>query len=249
MKKQVNLTLRHENKQNRPLICTPLTGVDRNSLMTQLEDIVKKNPDIIEWRVDFFLKLDDLQAVKSVAEEIHKRSAHIPILFTRRSTREGGEQISISEKQVFDLYETVIKSKAVDFIDVELSADQADINRVKRLAEDHQVQVLMSYHNFSETPHEEEIYNKLKEAEEQGADVGKVAVMPQTIDDVLVLMKATAKASEHLSIPVVTMSMGRLGALSRMMGGACGSAMTFAVGSASSAPGKCPLSSWTWCYE
>ncbi|GAJ97845.1 3-dehydroquinate dehydratase I [Geomicrobium sp. JCM 19055] len=148
---------------------------------------------MIEWRVDFFEKLDDLQAVKSVAEEIQNRSAHIPILFTRRSTREGGEEITISEKQVFDMYEAIIASNTVDLIDVELSADQVDIDRVKRLAEDHQVQLLMSYHNFSETPSVEEIYNKLKEAEEQGADIGKIAVMPQSIEDVLILCKRRRK--------------------------------------------------------
>ncbi|EZH65695.1 3-dehydroquinate dehydratase [Bacillaceae bacterium JMAK1] len=241
MKKQVKLSIPQQSEQKRPLICTPLTGSDRNSLMTQLEVIVKKNPDMIEWRVDFFEKLDDLQAVKSVAEEIRNRSAHIPILFTRRSTREGGEEITISEKQVFNMYEAMMISKTVDLIDVELSADQADIDRVKRLAEDHHVQLLMSYHNFSETPSVEEIYNKLKETEDQGADIGKIAVMPQSIEDVLSLMQATTKASKHLSIPIVTMSMGRLGALSRMMGGACGSAMTFAVGSASSAPGQMPI--------
>lgn len=75
MKKQVLLQDFRNSDQQRPLICTPLTGVDRNALMTQLEVIVKKNPDIIEWRVDFFAKLDDVEALRSTAEEIRNRSA------------------------------------------------------------------------------------------------------------------------------------------------------------------------------
>ncbi|GAK12071.1 type I 3-dehydroquinate dehydratase [Geomicrobium sp. JCM 19039] len=241
MKKQVLLQDFRNSDQQRPLICTPLTGVDRNALMTQLEVIVKKNPDIIEWRVDFFAKLDDVEALRSTAEEIRNRSAHIPILFTRRSMREGGESITMTEDEVFDMYEAIIKSGTIDLIDVELSSEQQHIDRVKALAQEQGVQLLMSYHNFAETPSEHLIYEKLQQADEQGADVGKVAVMPQSVADVLTLLQATNKASEHLSIPVVTMSMGRLGALSRMMGGACGSAMTFAVGSESSAPGQMPI--------
>ncbi|WP_255357872.1 type I 3-dehydroquinate dehydratase [Geomicrobium sp. JCM 19037] len=75
MKKQVQLQDFRNIDQQRPLICTPLTGADRNALMTQLEVIVKKNPDIIEWRVDFFEKLDDVEALQSTAEEIRNRSA------------------------------------------------------------------------------------------------------------------------------------------------------------------------------
>jgi len=41
-----------------------------------------------------------------------------------------------------------------------------------------------------------------------------------------------------LRIPVVSMSMGRLGAITRLSGWAFGSAMTFAVGENSSAPGQ-----------
>ncbi|WP_265181724.1 hypothetical protein [Geomicrobium sp. JCM 19055] len=44
MKKQLKLSIAQHSEQKRPLICTPLTGADRNSLMTQLEVIVKKEP-------------------------------------------------------------------------------------------------------------------------------------------------------------------------------------------------------------
>ncbi|EZH66192.1 3-dehydroquinate dehydratase [Bacillaceae bacterium JMAK1] len=241
MKDSLQLTPIEKDEQRRPLIVTPLVGKDRYELLTQLDVIVKKQPDVIEWRIDYLTDLHDTEVVVQITEDIHERSGNIPILFTRRSSREGGENITLTEQEVFDLYEAVVQTGLIWAIDVELSSEQADIDRVKKLGKVYGVQVLMSYHNFERTPPKQEIVQKLTEAKEQGAHIGKVAVMPASVEDVLTLMQATQEAATILPIPIVTMSMGRIGALSRMMGGACGSAMTFAVGSESSAPGQIPM--------
>jgi 3-dehydroquinate dehydratase-1 len=65
--------------------------------------------------------------------------------------------------------------------------------------------------------------------------------MPQSLQDVHRLLGATLRASERLAIPVISMSMGGLGAVTRLCGGVFGSALTFAVGSAASAPGQVPI--------
>lgn len=74
-----------------------------------------------------------------------------------------------------------------------------------------------------------------------GADIAKVAVMPRDMGDVLTLLTATLQSSRKLGIPVVSMSMGGQGTLTRLCGWAFGSAMTFAVGENSSAPGQLPV--------
>ena len=74
-----------------------------------------------------------------------------------------------------------------------------------------------------------------------GADVAKIAVMPQSMDDVLALLAATERASRNVDIPLVSMAMGPLGAVTRAAGWIFGSAMTFAVGASSSAPGQMPI--------
>ncbi len=71
--------------------------------------------------------------------------------------------------------------------------------------------------------------------------MGKVAVMPRTREDVLTLLAATWQASQALEIPLISMSMGPMGAVSRIVGGVYGSALTFAVGKSSSAPGQIPI--------
>ena len=83
---------------------------------------------------------------------------------------------------------------------------------------------------------------RLRAMAEAGADAAKLAVMPRSAHDVARLLGVTARASEELDVPVVTMSMGTLGAVSRVSGAVFGSALTFATaGGASSAPGQLPI--------
>ena len=82
---------------------------------------------------------------------------------------------------------------------------------------------------------------RLQRMEELGADAVKLAVMPAKRQDVLNLLQATLTAWERLSVPVVTMSMGDLGVISRISGSLTGSAMTFAAAGAVSAPGQIPV--------
>ena len=66
--------------------------------------------------------------------------------------------------------------------------------------------------------------------------------MPKNYADVLTLLGATLKArTEVLEIPVVTMSMGAEGVITRLAGGLFGSDITFAIGKAPSAPGQIPI--------
>ena len=55
--------------------------------------------------------------------------------------------------------------------------------------------------------------------QQAGADLPKLAVMPQSRADVLELLAATAEMTDHHpETPVITMSMGALGAVSRLCG-------------------------------
>ena len=73
-----------------------------------------------------------------------------------------------------------------------------------------------------------------------GADIAKIAVMPKNKSDVLELLSATLEAEKKIDIPVVTMSMGKWGMISRISGEFFGSAITFGAGSSASAPGQIP---------
>lgn len=205
--------------------------------MGELKEILPEKPDLIEWRADFFEKLSDSPYVLSTIEEIAKKSG-LPLLFTIRSVREGGQPITLTEEQKLKLLSDVCKCDAVSLIDYEVSNNPDYINELRRISLLHEKQLILSYHNFKCTPSNEEIMKKLFLAESYGADIAKAAVMPETKDDVLRLLQLTNNAENSLGIPLITMSMGSLGVLSRIFGWAYGSYFTFGSGVEASAPGQ-----------
>ena len=224
-----------------PLICTPLVGRTREQILAEVQVVLAKKPDILEWRVDFFEGIGNTAEVISVATAIKAAATGIPVLFTRRSIREGGEKISLSEEKVIALYQAVCESRQIDLIDFEMSNDVAHIALVREAAKAHDVKLVLSFHNFSFTPGLETLGQRFLQAEQLGADVAKVSVMPRNLEDVLTLLGATLSASQKLRIPLISMSMGPYGSLTRLFGWTFGSALTFAVGANSSAPGQVPI--------
>src|SRR5699024_5758385 len=96
------------------------------------------------------------------------------------------------------------------------------------------------YQYIKQPPSTETMIKKGEAAEQAGADIVKFAVMPQVKADVFRLLDATELLNNRLSIPVVTMSMGELGAISRVIGWTFGSVITFGTAAAASAPGQPP---------
>ena len=229
------------NPQGHALICTPLVARTADGVQAELQSILPKHPDLIEWRVDFFEGIHDPVRVVEVAQAIRQTTESIPIIFTRRAAHEGGEAISIDEAAVITLYEKICASGAVDIIDYELSQSAANRARLRAVSRAHDVLMIMSHHNFTSTPGATVLVEKLMDAERDGADIAKLAVMPQAAGDVLVLLEATLAASQRIEIPLITMSMGAMGAMTRLCGWIVGSAVTFAVGDGSSAPGQIPI--------
>lgn len=220
-----------------PYICTPLTGISREEIREELAAIIPKQPDIIEWRADFLEELHDTAHVLTIADEISTASKK-PLLFTIRSEKEGGEEIALSEEERVNLLHEVCENAAVDIIDFEVSNNQKHIELLRNISKKNNKKLILSYHNFDRTPANPEILKHLFKAEFHKADIAKVAVMPNDKEDVLRLLEVTKEADVALDIPIVTMSMGEIGGLSRMMGWAYGSVITFGVGMQSSAPGQ-----------
>jgi 3-dehydroquinate dehydratase-1 len=224
-----------------PVICTPLVGRTRDKVMAELQVVLAKKPDVLEWRVDYFEAIGKTDEVISLAKSIKQAAGEIPLLFTRRSSVEGGEKIALSEDQVVALYAAVCDSKSVDMVDFEMSNDPAHIRRLREVSKANDIKLVLSFHNFSYTPGLEALSQRFLQADQLGADIAKVAVMPRDLEDVLTLLTATLQASKKLKIPLISMSMGPYGSLTRLFGWTFGSALTFAVGASSSAPGQVPI--------
>lgn len=221
-----------------PLICTPLVGKTAQSVFEELAIVLPKKPDLIEWRVDFFSNIGDTALVIDVASRIREAAGAIPIIFTCRSVNYGGERVALNDIDIMKLYVAACASRCVDLIDYELSNSPEYLVRLRNTSRDNDVAMIMTYQNFESTPAPEVLTAKFLEAERLGADIAKVAVMASCPEDVLTLLDATAHGSKLCTIPLIAVSMGRSGSLSRVFAWVYGSTVTFAFGHKSSAPGQ-----------
>ncbi len=224
-------------KYIKPQICIPLTGKNLEEIDAQLEVIIPKKPDIIELRADFLSNISDEDNVIKVINSIAYKT-DIPLLFTIRSSREGGEPIALNELEVLDLLKVVCSKKNVYMIDYELESKREYVKELLAYGKAQDKKVILSYHNFNETPMNEELVEKILLMDQLGADHAKVAVMPNSQTDVFLLLELTRKLTSELNIPITAMSMGEIGKVSRALGWIYGSRITFAVGAESSAPGQ-----------
>lgn len=232
-----------------PLICSPLVGRTRERVLAEAAIVAAKKPDVIEWRVDYFDAIGDTAAVLDTGKALRDALGDAPVIFTRRSTKEGGEPIALDDGGVVRLYDAIGASRLIDFLDFEMSNDADHVRRVVTAAHASAIRVILSYHNFGFTPGQDFLVQRFLEAERLGGDVAKVAVMPRDRTDVLTLLAATSQAEAKARIPLISMSMGPLGAVTRMIGGVFGSSLSFAIGEGSSAPGQMPIADLVAIYE
>ena len=225
-----------------PKICVPLVAKSREEVLEQAEALRDLPVDLAEWRFDHFYEVSSLSllTVLTFLSELRKALGEIPLIFTFRTAEEGGQK-RLSLQAYIELYNTVITSGLVDLVDIEFLLGDAPVARLMETARAKGVKVILSNHDFEKTPPKEDIVARLQRMQEMGADIAKVAVMPQCPEDVLTLLAATKEFSDTANIPAITMSMGGLGTLSRVSGEMFGSAVTFGTVEKSSAPGQLPL--------
>lgn len=223
-----------------PKVIIPLMGKNVDELLAEIKTIKQARPDIVEWRVDALEEVESIEFVKKTLSTIRETLYPIPLLFTFRSFREGGNK-DIEDAYYTKLLNEVIKTKEIDLVDVELFS--ANVSEIVTTAKTSSVFVIMSNHDFEKTPGKEEIIWRLKRMQELGAHIPKIAVLPKVPTDVLTLLDATyTMHSLYADRPIITMSMTSTGIISRLAGEIFGSAATFGSGIEASAPGQIPAS-------
>ena len=186
--------------------------------------------DIIEWRTDV-LKKDDIM---TVAPAIFETFAGREILFTIRTDKEGG-QMQISDEDYVALLKDISAIYHPDYIDFEYFSHKAAFQEMLEFSN-----LVLSYHNFEETP--ENLMASFSELTALAPRVVKIAVMPNSEQDVLDLMNYTRGFKTlNPEQEYATMSMGKLGRSSRLAVDVFGSSWSFACLDQASAPGQIAL--------
>ncbi|MTH46910.1 type I 3-dehydroquinate dehydratase [Intestinirhabdus alba] len=221
-----------------PKIIVSLMAKDLAGIKSEAQAYRDADFDILEWRVDHFSAATSAEAVLEALRAIRAAMPETPLLFTFRSANEGGEQ-ALSPEDYLALNRAAVESGLVDMIDLELLTGDALIAAAVEHAHGNNVKVVMSNHDFHKTPPAEEIVNRLRKMQSLGADIPKIALMPENRSDVLTLLAATVQMHEqYADRPIITMSMSQTGVISRLAGEAFGSAATFGAVKKASAPGQ-----------
>lgn len=221
-----------------PKICLPIVGHTQYEIVSQAMTIASLKPDIVEFRVDWYDSIDDDHVVLEMLAQVRKLIGRVPLLYTFRRIEEGGLR-KITAKRYTELNKLAIESGLIDMVDIELMAGDRAVKSIVSCAKKNNVIVVISNHDFEATPTKEELLSRLEAMVELGADIPKIAMMPNENKDVLTLLDTTDDFhTKHPDIPVITMSMGGKGVISRLACEIFGSAVTFGCARKQSAPGQ-----------
>lgn len=221
-----------------PKICVPIVGTTRDEILAAAKSFESVKKDVVEWRADWFEGVFDFAHVEAVLKELRRVLGNTPILFTFRTANEGGEK-AIEPAAYAELNKRAAATGLIDLVDVEAFTGDEVVRDIIESAHESGVVVVASNHDFEKTPEKDEIVRRLRKMQELGADIPKIAVMPQSRKDVLTLLSATEEmASKYADRPIITMSMSATGLISRLCGECFGSALTFGAVGKASAPGQ-----------
>ena len=221
-----------------PKIIVPIVGVTKEDILNEAKTFDSIPVDVVEWRVDWFEHVFEFDKVEDVLKELRNVLGNIPLLLTFRTKKEGGEK-AIDTKEYKELNLRAAKTGYVDFIDVEIFTGDDVVREIIDGAHAAGVRVIASNHDFFKTPAKSDIIYRLRKMQDMGADIPKIAVMPQSRRDVLTLLCVTEEmVSDYADRPIITMSMAGTGVISRLCGEVFGSSMTFGAAKKASAPGQ-----------
>lgn len=192
----------------------------------------EQEADVVEIRLD---ALDHPQ-IKPFIEEIAK-----PVLFTNRPAWEGGAFNGAEKERVEFLLEAIRQGAA--YVDLEMKAQKDLREQVLAAAKEYKTRVLLSWHNFTETPPVEALAEIFHEQRESGAHIGKIVTMAHGFTDVLRVLGLQVEAVKR-DFPLIAFCMGRPGMISRLATVELNGYMTYAAPDtgAGTAPGQLTVS-------
>ena len=224
-----------------PKVIVPIVGKTRAEILSKGNELASIPLHVVEWRADFYEDVFQIPEVLETLKQLRAILGDIPILFTFRTKKEGGEK-EISSADYTALNQAVAESGDADAVDVEIfSGDEVVAENIANIHNAGKI-VVGSNHDFHRTPTQADLIYRLRKMQDMGADIPKIAVMPQWKDDVLTLLSATNEMTRYYADrPIITMSMSSTGVISRLCGEVFGSSMTFGAVGQVSAPGQIPV--------
>lgn len=227
-----------EQTKTFPYIVATISLETADDIKKTVEELIsnKDSIDIVEFRADA-LKNTSIENINEILEEFKKEYQLAPILFTYRSKGQGGNG-DFDHESYYKLMQDIICNKKADYVDIQLDTYEDNLMNCITKAQNNEVKIIISHHDFKSTPDEEEMFVTYEKMAELGADIGKLAVMPHNEKHLLSMLNALNRAYHKLEIDVIGTSMGELGKMTRITGGLFGSKFTYGFVGKEAAPGQ-----------
>ncbi len=224
-------------KRDQLTLCVPVTDQKQEDIIAKILDLTAKKTEAIEWRIDYFEKGDQAESILELLEEIQPFLTETILILTYRSEREGGCG-RLSRPDYEELLRKIASCQTIDYLDYEIMGSEDAFAAVKEFHAQG-ARLIASNHHFEGTPDEKEIVRILEHMILAEADIAKIAVMPKSLSDTMRLLYASALIKEkYPEQALITIAMGEKGAVTRLIGEATGSCLSFVTQGRASAPGQ-----------
>ncbi len=195
------------------MICIPIVESDINSMVKIANSV---DAGLIELRLDYLSEFSDLEKLREIRTEK---------IVTCMPSWEGGN-FKGTEKERFEILTKALKFAGL--VTIELNTEKKYRDELIKNAKDAGVKVIIACHDFNSTPERTEIIEILNRERDSNADIAKVAFMANNYQDVLNLMQVLVDKGPDFGIPIIALSMGNFGRISRVLAPLLGSYLTFA---------------------
>lgn len=228
-----------------PVICVPVMEMTKDAFVKKVTEYATGAvgagipAEAIEIRADYLgaKALEDTQAMCDMMRSLRAAAGETVLLFTVRTKAEGGT-VEVSSDVLNKLYLALLETGSIDLYDVELD-QREDCEEIAEAIRRSGAVAVFSHHNFIKTYEKDEIISCLERMRDKGADVCKIALMPESEEDVdTVITAAYSFAVANPDKGVIAISMGELGRKTRTECEKTGSMLTFAAYEDASAPGQ-----------
>ena len=196
----------------RVCVSVPPKTIDEAIKLIQKADAHK--PDFIEVRLDYLTSNDFISEIPL--------SSNIPLIATNKSTLQKGKFSGTETERQKILIDAA--RNGFTYVDVDLGTP----NQTELISKLHEAgaKVIVSFHDFEQTPSLSKLDMVLDEEVALGADVCKIITTARTVKDNLIVLDFVSQASKKVRL--VCFAMGELGKHSRLVSPVFGAFFTFA---------------------
>ncbi len=156
------------------------------------------------------------------------------LIITCRSNRAGGSK---TEKEALELITAAIRHGA-KYADIEIEASPDHLEYIKAYATANSCKLIISYHNFTETPTLDELCYIRTLCERKGADIVKIVTTAHSAEHAMRVL-SLYHAQPGTTTPLIAFAMGEAGRFTRLSCLHLGAPFTYcSIEGAATAPGQ-----------